>query len=231
MSEDSSTEESSDINEPLNEEEKLEFIKYLKSYEAFKNPKKSIKTIKIFENKPSYFKIEVMKKQEKKFKSSVKILRTDSFDKSSTDYSIFSYLYDKFKSSKIITKIDVYNTWKNDFDDKKTNRKNVLLEISKVLQDLDWPNSKEDISKFEIADKKLKISLAGAVLIESIDLIFLILNLLGELNDLFEKDGSEYFERANDILENKRVNEDDDDDDWMWVLAPFSDDNDAAAAA
>ncbi len=193
MSEDSSTEESSDINEPLNEEEKLEFIKYLKSYEAFKNPKKSIKTIKIFENKPSYFKIEVKKKQEKKFISSDKFLWTDSFDKSSTDYSIFSSLIDKFKSSTFISKIDVYNTWKTDFDDKKTNRKNVLMEISKVLQDLDWPNSKEEISKFEIADKKkLKISLAGAVLIESTDLIFLILNLLGELNDLFEKDGSEF---------------------------------------
>ena len=107
---------------------------------------------------------------------------------------------------------------------------NVLI-ISEIVKRVDWTESEKTIEKFEASKLELEGALPLAASISSKDLLHLILNLLHDLHDFYDKDGSEYIRRANNRFFKERNNDEDDDESYLWVLSSFDTTDDSSAAA
>ena len=150
----------------------------------------------------------------------------DKFNRLFDSYALFVNQVDYSKNKKVF-----FDYVKQEISNEKIDREGVIKLISLIIQNLDWVDENGTFDEFEKSRGELEAAIPLAASINSTDLTYLILNLLAELCKYRGVDDSKYRKQSEIAIEKSSKEEDDDDEDWMWVLSPFANDDDTAAAA
>ena len=156
----------------------------------------------------------------------VKERTVDKFNRLFDSYAIFVNQVDYSKNKKVF-----FDYVKEEISTEKIDREGVIKLISLIIQNLDWVDENGTFDEFEKSRGELEAAIPLAASINSTDLTYLILNLLAELCKYRGVDDSKYRKQSEIAIEKSSKEEDDDDEDWMWVLSPFANADDKAAAA
>ena len=150
----------------------------------------------------------------------------DKFNRLFDSYAVFVNQVDYSKNKKVF-----FDYVKEEISTEKIDREGVIKLISLIIQNLDWVDENGTEDEFEKSRGELEAAIPLAASINSTDLTYLVLNLLAELCKYRGVDDSKYRKQSEIAIEKSSKEEDDDDEDWMWVLSPFANDDDTAAAA
>lgn len=197
--------------------------KYFKFFEFNKNLDTTRKWKKDFVKKSDFIKLAKFVGAKD---ASANKRKAENFYRLFDSYAVFVNQVDYSKNKKVF-----FDYVKEEISTEKIDREGVIKLISLIIQNLDWVDENGTVDEFEKSRGELEAAIPLAASINSTDLTYLILNLLAELCKYRGVDDSKYRKQSEIAIEKSSKEEDDDDEDWMWVLSPFANDDDTAAAA